>query len=251
MHAGESQIYNSIIIAIAVIGLVIFYFFYSLFRQNKNMREIERKNADAQIKALETDRARIAADLHDDLAPMLASVRMKINSFDLTNAGDGAVLEKTNSTIDDITARMRAISFDLMPSTLQDKGLQVAIQQFVNFVAHNNPLQVRFITPKENIHIEDQKAIHLYRIVQEIIHNTMKHAKATELTILLTKEKHYLVLSTKDNGMGFDYRQQIKESSGLGLKSLMNRIYLLKAEFSIDSKPGKGTSITIQIPDNE
>jgi signal transduction histidine kinase len=147
--------------------------------------------------------------------------------------------------------RMRAISFDLMPATLREKGLQSAIQAFVNYTANNSGLQIRFITQKEKITLDDQKTIHIYRIVQEIIHNTIKHANAKELIILLNKEHHDLVLSTKDNGQGFDYQQQLKSSSGLGLKSLMNRIYLLKAEFFIDSKPGKGTTITIQIPDNE
>jgi signal transduction histidine kinase len=142
--------------------------------------------------------------------------------------------------------RMRSISFDLMPLTLQEKGLVKAIQEFAGYV--NTSLQIRFIKPTDPVELNDAQTIHIYRIVQEIIYNAIRHAGASELTMAITKDRNYLVLATNDNGAGFDYQEQLKNSKGLGLKSLMNRIYLLQAEFLIDSKPGKGTSITIRIP---
>lgn len=248
MHAQENQIYITLIIAAIVFAFVIVYFFYSMLRQHKRVRELERQNANAQVTALEKDRSRIAADLHDDLAPMLAAVRMNISTLDLANETDKALLSKTSNTIDDIAKRMRTISFDLMPTTLQDKGLLPAIQEFANYVSRSNTLLIRFTAPRQDLNLDEQTTIHIYRIVQEIIHNTIKHARAKHLTIVIKKEKDYLVLGTNDDGAGFDYKQQLNNGKGLGLKSLVNRIYLLQAEFLMDSKPGKGTSITIRIP---
>jgi signal transduction histidine kinase len=179
---------------------------------------------------------------------MLSVVGANIKRMDADNRLNKEMIARTNNVINEIVQRMRGISFDLMPNTLQAKGLESAITAFSNSISRNNALKIRFVAPKENIALDKQTTIHIYRIVQEIIHNTVKHAKATIMTIVLTNESEYLALSTNDNGIGFDYQQQLKESRGLGLKSMMNRIYLLQAEFSIDSEPGKGTSITIKIP---
>lgn len=248
MDAQESAVYISIIVATAVVSGVVIYFFYSVLKQHKKVLSLERENSRAQVEMLEKDRSRIAADLHDDLAPMLVAVKTRVNSFDLVNENDHEHLTKTNQIIDDIAKRMRSISFDLMPSTLQEKGLKTAVREFVYFIGSGYELKIRLSMDEEKFELSEQKTIHAYRIIQEIIHNTLKHAQATELSITMKKEKDCLVLMTKDNGVGFDYLPKLKEGKGLGLKSLQNRIHLLQAEWEIDSIPGKGTAITIRIP---
>lgn len=248
MDAQESKIYIAIIVAVVVLSMIALSFFYAMLKQHKKVLRLERENARAQVELLEKDRARIAEDLHDDLAPMLAAVRMKVNSFDLDNDIDRERLLTTNSTIDDIAKRMRAISFDLMPSSLQSKGLEKAVAEFINYLGPGNPLNIRFIGPSGGMRLDDKTTIHLYRIIQEIIHNTMKHAKANELIIAMKRENSYLVLASEDNGIGFDHQGKFKEAKGLGLKSLQNRINLLRGKMEIDSLPGKGTKISVQIP---
>jgi signal transduction histidine kinase len=251
MDAQESQIYVSIIISVIILASLVCFFFFSTLRQHTKVRKLERENANAQVTALENDRTRIAADLHDDLTPMLAAVRMNINALDLAKETDKTLLLRTSETIDDIAKRMRTISFDLMPTTLQVKGLLPAIEEFVNYVSRSNALEISFSGPRRELNLDEQTTIHIYRIVQEIIHNTIKHARASKLAIHLKTGKGFLVLATTDNGIGFEHRQQLNNSKGLGLKSLMNRIYLLQAEFLIDREPGKGTSITIRIPQHD
>lgn len=254
MDAQESQIYHAIILAVIVVGSVVFYFFYSIFKHHKKVLTLERDSAGAQVNALEKDRSRIAADLHDDLAPMLVAVKMRVNSFDLENKGDQQQLEKVNQIIDDMARRMRAISFDLMPVTLQEKGLLTAIREFVSSINNRDgdQLKIRLSLTEATLPLGSQKIIHAYRIIQEIVHNTIKHAGATELTIAIKRYKDQLIIETKDNGKGFDYHQKLAESKGLGLKSLINRVHLLRGRLNMDSKPGEGTFIIIQIPtDNE
>lgn len=250
MDAQESQIYIAIIVASFVIGSAVSYFFYSVLKHHKKVLQLERESSKAQVEMLENDRSRIAADLHDELAPMLVAVKMRINSFDLSNENDQEQLDKTNETINDIAKRMRGISFDLMPSTLQEKGLQTAVREFVNYMGLSSPLKIRLVLCSAPLNLNDQQTIHLYRIIQEIIHNTIKHAHAQVLTIGLEHQKDYLVLSTMDDGSGFNYKEQLRDHKGLGLRSLLNRVHLLKGEFLIDSKLEKGTAIRIQIPTN-
>lgn len=248
MDAQEIQFFTAILIACLVVGSIFLFYFYSLMRQQRKISEIQRQNATAEITALEKDRARIAADLHDDLAPMLAAVKLRINSFDLEDPDDREQLKKTNGTIDDIASRMRAISFDLMPSTLQVKGLTIALHEFLNYIERNETLKIRLTTPDHPLSLNEQKTINIYRMVQEIIHNTIKHAGASELVILLQTEKNRLTLSAQDNGIGFNYNTTMKDNTGLGLRSLLNRANMLHAEFTINSQPGLGTQYLFKIP---
>lgn len=248
MDAQESAIYVSIIIAVFVLAAVVSYFFYFVIKHHKKVLRLERESSKAQVEMLEKDRSRIATDLHDELAPMLAAVRMRINSFDLNSAGERELLERTNETIDDLAKRLRSISFDLMPSSLQGKGLPAAIQDYINYIDGNSALKIRLVVTENWSELDEQQTIHAYRIVQEIVHNTLKHARATRLTIGMQSKKNYLVLSSEDNGVGFNYQEQLKGAKGLGLKSLLNRAQLLQASLTVDSIVGKGTAITIRIP---
>jgi signal transduction histidine kinase len=247
MDFQETQIYQSLLIAIVVIGCIIGYFIYLFIRQQRKVLRIERQNAIAQVNALENDRSRIAADLHDDIAPMLSAVKMRINSFELSDNEDAVQLEKTNSIIDDMATRLRSISFDLMPVSLQVKGICTAIQEYVSLLDEQTPVEIRLFI-RGNIVLPDQKAVHVYRIVQEIVHNTLKHAQASELRITLAEQKGQLLLQTIDNGIGFHYSKTISKAGGLGLRSLQNRVTLLSGRMDLKSTEGKGTTYHIEIP---
>jgi len=248
MDTNENQIFNAIIIAILVIGSIISFFIFSVINHQKKVLQLERENARAEIAALEKDRARIADDIHDDLSPMLVSVKMIINSFDLSNFQDCKELEAVNDTLNEMAKRMRAISFDLMPYALKSKGLHTALNEFVNTINRENNLQIKLWFQNEIDIADEQKTIHIYRIIKEIIHNTLKHAKATELTTILKTDKNILHIATEDNGIGFNYKQTFAENHGLGLRSLQNRINILGGQFKIESNKNKGTSFLIQIP---
>lgn len=248
MDAQESQIYNAILIAIIVIGSIISYFVISIIRQQKKVVAIQRQNISAEVTALEQDRARIANDLHDELAPMLVAIKMRINSFELVEMDDQQQLHITNEAIDDMARKMRAISFDLMPNTLQVKGIKKALIEFSNHINKSHHLKLILVLPEESLRIDDQKAIHIYRIIQEIVHNTIKHAGANELVITLKKNKSSLWIQSKDNGKGFDFDRVIKENTGLGLRSLLNRVNLLRGSFIKEGEFGSGTVYSLEIP---
>jgi signal transduction histidine kinase len=248
MDTQEEQIYKAVIIGLIVLVSVAGYFIFSVIKNQKSLLEFQRKNAGAEIASLERDRSRIAEDLHDEMAPMLSAVKMKINSFDLINAEDEMHLSKTNDTIDDMARRMREISFDLMPHSLLSKGLKSAVKEFCNFVTQKKALIINLSCDEDNFTLDESQSINCYRILQEIVHNTIKHAKASELIISLKQQKEKFIIRTSDNGTGFNYHEMLLKPGGLGLKSLSNRIHVLQGEMFVETNPGKGTVYTIEIP---
>lgn len=246
MDAQETQIFTAILIAIGVIGSIIAYFIYSVVQHQRKVVTLQRNNARNEITALEKDRARIAADLHDEISPILSAVKLKISSFELSDEDDILQQQKTNEHLNDLLRRMREISFDLMPVTLQRRGLQAALQELVGYWSSRDHLQIELRA--DDITLSEAFSIHLYRIAQEIIHNTIKHAGATHLLLEMKKEKEKLVLKSRDNGQGFNYQKKLEEGYGFGLRNVFNRTDLLQGEIFIDAAEGKGTEYTIKIP---
>ena len=245
MDSNETSIFTAIIISVLVIGIIIIYFVVSLVKQQKRMLALEKLNIQAELTALEKDRARIASDLHDELGPMLSAVKMKINTFELTEPEDQENMEKTNEHIDSILKRMREITFDLMPNILFRKGLVMAIHEFINYISKKNELQINFSSSGELPVLPEQQTLNLYRIVQEIIHNTIKHAEANMLSIKLEIAGNMLQLSTADNGKGFDYDKKSKTAMGMGLVNLSNRTELMKGKMFIDTAKNAGTKFLL------
>lgn len=247
MDAQETRIYTAIIITSIVLGTVIAYFIISILRQQKKNMELHKQNILAEITQIEKERARIAADLHDDLGPLLSAVKMKINSFELNQKDDQVEIGKTNEHIDDILKRVREISFDLMPNSLLRKGLYMAIKEFIGYL--NNSSGIHFIfSSKTDIKLSEQRSINIYRIIQEIVHNAIKHSRATELKIKLETIKNKLVLSIADDGIGFDYNKESKNTIGFGLRSLLSRTQIMGGQMFLESQKGKGTTYTFEIP---
>ncbi len=246
MDAQETKIFTLILILVVVIGTIILYFFVSMIRQQKINMELKKQNMISGLNSIEKERARIATDLHDELSPMLSAIKLKVSSFDLLDEEDKIQQAKTNEHLGSVLKRMREISFDLMPVTLQRKGFTAALQELISFVSNQNGLQVELRA--EDISLSEVYSIHLYRIVQEIIHNTLKHASATVLQIELKKAGGKIILTSKDNGKGFNYQKKLNEGEGFGLRNLLSRSDVLGGELFIESREGTGTVYTVVIP---
>ena len=188
----------------------------------------------------------MASDLHDEVGPVLSAVKLRINSLDIHNEPDRKQVEKTNAQIDNLLKRMREISFDLMPTSLTRKGLSAALEEFIDYCSRSNRLKINFQFTE--FEVSQAQAINLYRIVQEVIHNTIKHAEASELLIELRQDGRKIVLATRDDGKGFHYDERSKEASGLGLQNLVRRAEILGGKMFSESQKGKGTTYIFEIP---
>ncbi|HMH34545.1 MAG TPA: sensor histidine kinase [Puia sp.] len=242
----EDQILYTTVIFSVMITVIIIYFFASIIRYHRRYMRLQRERILAEITIQENERKRIAADLHDSLGPLLSAVKLNINSITI-QPEDKAILDKAGKSLDEIIGSIRQISYDLLPHTLQLKGLTEAVRDFIGHIGYKNSINIQIYVVKD-IRVPKEKEIHIFRMLQEIIHNTVKHADAKNMQIGISAEDNYLLLLTKDDGKGFDVEQEKRLSSGLGLKSLESRCEILNGILSMESKPGFGTNYFVKIP---
>ncbi len=247
MDTPEKEYYDSLIVVVIIAGIVLLYFIITAIRYQRRSLRLHKERIQAEIDTLENERKRIAADLHDELGPLLSAVKLQINNLETTDPEDLRAIGKSSKYIDTIITKLREISNDLMPNTLLRKGLKNAIVEFIDNSQDAYKLPVKFIC-EQDLQLEQDKEINLYRIVQEITHNTLKHAKASMLIIKISIQDDRLFLMTADNGTGFDYFSKIRDNSGLGLRNLQSRTEVMGGEFNCVSTPEKGTAYTIENP---
>lgn len=236
---------NDAIYIIAFIGaflaIIITFFIITMLRHHRRYVKLQKDRMVNEIAILENERKRMAYDLHDGLGPMLSSVKLNINSIETNSEEDKAIILKASHHIDDAIKNMRSISYNLLPVTLERKGLMEALNEFIEHSSVKSKLPIQLFI-KHRVEIPKEKEIHIFRILQEIIHNSIKHAQAKNLYIGFGYEEERMVIFTKDDGIGFDVNKTKETSGGLGLKSIENRADILNCLVLIESSPGKGTS---------
>src|SRR5215213_23529 len=165
-----------------LIAIIILFFIISIVRYHRRYIRLQRERIFAEITIQENERRRIATDLHDSLGPLLSSVKLQINSISITDETDQQIINNAGKHLDGIISSIREISYNLLPNTLQRKGLSDAIREFIGHINSKHVLNIRFYQMKE-ISIPPEKEIHLFRMIQEIVQNTLKHAQAKDLQI--------------------------------------------------------------------
>lgn len=247
MNPQEKNFFNAVLLVVFFTSVVIIYFIISLIKYHRRYIKLQKERIFAEITIQENERKRIATDLHDSLGPLLSAVKLNINSIEMLHPEDKEVIAKSGKYLDEIIGSMRQISYNLLPNTLERKGLTEAIKEFIAQINQKNVVNIQFVVIKD-FKVPKEKEIHLFRMIQEIMHNTIKHANAKNLQIALSEEDGYLLLLTKDDGKGFDIDKEKANVKGLGLKSLESRAEILNGIISMESKPGLGTNYFIKIP---
>jgi two-component system, NarL family, sensor kinase len=247
MDSQETALYTAIVIACFIVGVVIVYFIVSLLRQQRRNLELSRRNILAEITAMEKERSRIANDLHDDLGPLLSVIKFQVDTANGASPDDDQLLYEASTQLDSLIDRLRAISSNLTPASLARKGLVASLERFVQNLQYIHKIAIRF-THDALPPIHEDRSINIYRIVQEVVNNTLKHARATQVTIHLEAAEGLLRLHCTDNGTGFDYEESLRKSNGLGLLSLKSRADLMKGKMKVESRSGIGTAYLFEIP---
>lgn len=243
----EKKILYITILVSLIIAIIIIYFFVSIIRYHRRYMKLQREKIFAEITIRENERKRIANDLHDSLGPLLSAVKLNIGSVDIETQTDRDILDKTAGYLDEIIGSMRRISHDLLPNTLERKGLLEAVREFVQQMNNKQSLNIQLYIVKE-VNVPKEKEIHIFRMLQEIVHNTIKHAQAKNLQIGFSEENGHLLCLTKDDGKGFDKEKILINAPGLGLRSLESRCEILNGILTLESSPAQGTNYFIKIP---
>ena len=209
---------------------------------NDQKEQLERETKKILVSTQEAERERISRDIHDGIGPLLTATKFKMSSSDIPDS----TRKEVTQLLEDIIAEIRRISSNLMPAVLSDFGPGEALNQLVWEIQKNSHLTVRYVNDLlAESQLGKEAGIALYRIAQEAINNTLKHAEATEITMSLTEFEDQVVFYYRDNGKGFDL-QKVYQAQGKGLKNIQERIGILGGIVRIHSSDG--TTIEAEIP---
>jgi len=247
-----------------LLSLVALYFIWRYYRSRRKIVEQENQIRQQKIKELESEkqivavqyalqgeekeRSRLARDLHDGLGGLLSGAKMAFGSFKekYLNDGDEAesfahALELLNKSI----GELQRVAHNMMPQALINGNIKDAIEEFCDKMGAGGTMSIKFRFFGTEVRIGQNYEIAIYRIVQELVNNIMKHSGATEVLVQLVQEEGRVSLTVQDNGKGFD-PEKIRGAEGHGLKNIRLRVESLSGRFDIDSTPGKGTEVSAE-----
>lgn len=210
------------------------------------LRQQELKSAYAMLAGQEKAYKRIAEELHDNLGSILVTLNMFADSLQTKKdpAAQKELAKKISEVAQIANEATRTISHSLSSGVLKHFGLASAVAELTNALNESQSIQVVSHIQVEN-QLDSEISLNIYRIVQELINNTLKHGQATRINIELTQIHEQLSLIYEDNGVGFD---MATVRSGMGLHNLESRVERMNGEITIDSKRGKGTTVILDIP---
>jgi signal transduction histidine kinase len=221
----------------------------TVIRDLRDRKLLQQKLVDTIIETEEKERRKFAGDLHDELGPQLAAMRIYASSLKrrIVDTEQLKLFDELMEMIKKSITNVREISSNLSPHLLDTYGLVAAIESEVDI--KRAVFSVNFEQNINETRFELNKEIALYRIVKELLNNTMKYARATRVDILLKFLSNRLELTYTDNGVGFDINEVLKNKhSGIGLLNIQYRISSLQGNCSIFSNTNQGFSLHIDFP---
>ncbi len=246
-----------LMMAFFVIAFVLFYQ-KRRFAEEKKLSEIEKNHGrlllDTALHSEENERRRIAQDLHDDIGTMLSLTKLSLNQLNkaMTDRDEKEELfmKKAQSLVEETILHVRRITRELVPTTLERFGLTEAIYEFIHKLAEGNTLSISFQPGTEELPRVGQKIeLAVYRIMQELVNNAIKHANCTKIDVILEMNNQFIGLQVADNGIGFD-PVTIKEQhlTGLGLLGIESRLAILHGTVQYSKSGNGGSTAKILIP---
>ena len=255
----QKNILNYILIAGAFTLLIISLLSYRTYKQKQKLQqqrisELETKQqltaTENVLKGEEQERTRLAKDLHDGLGGMLSGIKYALNTMKgnlIMTPENNQAFERSIDMLDSSIKEMRRVAHNMMPEALIKFGLDTALKDFCNDVNQSGALQVSYQSiGLQNEMIEQTAAITIYRIVQELINNTMKHAAAKMAVVQVTKSGGQIAVTVEDDGAGFD-TALLNKAKGIGWSNIQNRVDFLKGTVDVQSAKEKGTSVHIEL----
>jgi signal transduction histidine kinase len=210
---------------------------------DKLMKDQELIGLDAMIEGQEKESLRISADLHDSLGGKLSTIRLYLQNEESFN--DKELRKKIMYLLDESYEETRSIAHEENSGLMLEKGLIPAVKLVANRITKTKELRIDVVNIDLDKKVRNAVALQLFRIIQELLSNTIKHAEANEVTIQFSEDNDTLNMIFEDDGKGFEMD---KVNSGLGFSNIESRIRRLDGVFNIDSSPENGTTIIINVP---
>ena len=239
--------------AYCVYALTLVSITYILYRNRINqLNKKQQMQISVMVAAQEGERKRISRDLHDDVGTKLSAVKMFLSSLHEKAIGTGdkemkSLAESSEQFITQVTQDVRRLLLNLSPAVLEEFGYATAVEGLINKINETKQIHFNLVMFGMKQRLQKDYELALYRITQELINNVLKHAAAKNVSLQIGQRDKKIILMIEDDGKGFEVNAN---KDGYGLHNLEARTKLMQGTMTIDSTPGKGTSVWIEIPDN-
>jgi len=237
----DGETYKNLMFFISL-AIMLFFSLILVFRNRQNIKskkELQEKFSQTLLVSQEAERKRISKDLHDGIGQQLLLIKNK-----LVSSGDQGTMEMIDSTIEEV----RNISHDLHPFVLQEFGITRAIEHTIRQIDENSSLFISSEIDNIDNLFSTEEEVNIYRIVQESFSNILKHAQAEASKVLIKRFSKSIIISIKDNGIGFDFTEKYQDKKSLGLKTLLERTKFLNGHMKVISKKESGTLLEFKLP---
>jgi two-component system NarL family sensor kinase len=249
---------NYILIGTAVALVAISILVYRNYKskqalQQQRISELEKEKqltaTEAVLKGEEQERTRLAKDLHDGLGGMLSGIKYSFNTMKgnfVMTADNNQAFERSMDMLDSSIKELRRVAHNMMPEALVKFGLDTALRDYCNDINQSTDVEVSYhSTDLADSNPDQTTSITIYRIVQELVNNTLKHGAARKVIVQITKTGNHFAVTVEDDGKGFD-TAILKQSKGIGWTNIQHRVEFLKGKVDVHSEQGKGTSVYIE-----
>lgn len=254
----STNIYNKkmffsswITLAISIAMLIASFYIRKILELLNRLYTLQKKNEARVLSAIisteENERKFFAKELHDGLGPILSTMKMSLSTLDESklSAENKEIVKRTEYAIDNAIVTTKEISNHLNPQVLERFGLKKALQTFINNVIIVKGIEVELTINTEKKRFKNNTEVILYRVICELINNTIKHASASVIKIFIHLQRETVVCNYEDNGVGFN---PLKEQAGMGLLNIQSRIKSINGSIEINNKPVNGMFAHISLP---
>ena len=234
-------------------GVIFIRKIFNLNDQVEKLRqESEQKILSAIINTEETERQTFARELHDGLGPVLSSIKMTLSAIKpetLTPLNREIINKALNASNTSVTT-LKEIANNLSPHLLKNYGLEKAIETFINQLFSSTDIKVGFKFEFSENHLSEELKISCYRVVSELMNNSLKHANPNIISLEITESESLLTIHYKDDGCGFENSKTSKKSKvpGMGFNNIISRTKSLNGMYHLETSPGNGFSVEFYFP---
>ncbi len=252
---NRQKLWKNISIGMAGISIVIvllLYNWYSLKQKNRFQAELNTKQQEilrTTIQVADKERKRIAEDLHDTLGSILSATKLKLSAIEETiasPANEKENLREVLGLLDEAMLEMKNIAYNIMPATLSRLGVIAALQSLFNRVGSKSVIRINYTTYGFTERLDEATELSIYQVVLEAMNNIVKHARAKHATVQLVRYTDHINITIEDDGQGFEAGRE--NMAGNGLSNMQSRVKNHNGTIDIDSQPGMGTTIIIELP---
>ena len=254
------QISNTVIVFNNIMGIIISLLFFvgvifikKIFNLQKRIDELRKQSENRVLNAIiiteERERQRFAKDLHDGLGPLLSMMKMSVSVLlkSEIKQSDKEIITNIDTLVTESITAIREVSNNLSPHILDNFGLLSAVNSFIAKISKNNTVQINVYSNKADVRFDYNKEVVLYRVILELISNTLKHAVARNIGISILFNDKNIMIEYKDDGKGFNIDEVLQTHSGMGLSNISSRIKSIQGELEIQSSPNEGVVFFIKV----